>query len=498
MCSPRIVASLLAPLMVWVATPVAFASTPKKADQADQIADLPMIPLPSVPPVSNAPLFCLPSLTLPYNSLSLPDLPQPEWRSKSENLAKVAAQYAANGQYDQAIKLVPTIESKYYQATALVEIASYQRQKQPKQALQLLAQALQIIPSVDEYSRHPVLKAIAIQYAAASEFKLALQVAQSIKNDIYTKDNVITEIALKYAASGSPEQSIRLIETLRDSYQKNRAFVKIAQQYAEAGKYDQAFQFVRTFKTNNIQVDALDKIFSHSLKVGQTDQVMGLISTITDDCTKSQTVTRLVSNETYQPDSQPVAQQLQRLKLGLAIAQSIKADNLKSNALAEIASRYIQAGQIDEALKLSQTSLQGDDKDKTLARLANYYLKVKQPEQALNFVATIQDPAIKVGTLTEIAGSYAQVGQTDQASQLLSQAVEFSKLIKDSPLLISPQLPQVNPALRIRQIQPVPPLPLNITPQRLSIPKTKPMTPSLPLNITPRRLSIPKTKPMTP
>ena len=453
LCLPR----LLTPCLLWVAiTPPSFASSFQASGKVYQIADNPVV-LPPLPPVNNS-LICLPPS---LRSFALPSLAKLQFiPSQAGSLAKIAVEYAASGQYDQAIKTAQSIKDKYLLANTLVKIASFQRQTQPKQSLQLLSQALGIVAGIEgDYSRDSVLKAIAVQYATAGEFKLALQTAQGIKNRSQ-KDDTISDIAIQYVARGRQDQAIRLIQTLPDEYKRIDALVSIAEYYADLSKYEQALQIVEILKYDYDKADALHKIVRQALKARQAAQVVGSIQAISNDCTKSAVVT-LLSRQYNEPDLETNQEKetLERLFVAFQIAQSIKAESPKTDALSEVAIGYVDAGQIDLGWKLTQTLVEGYRKNQALAKLANYYLEAKQPDQALTYAEMMKNSAEKADMLTNIAGSYAQAGQAEKASRLLSQALEITKIAAESnnsfvipplPTLPSssqkiPSIPQVRP-----------------------------------------------------
>ncbi|MBH8562048.1 hypothetical protein I8748_07655 [Nostoc sp. CENA67] len=450
---------LLAPCILWVAiTPPSFASSFQATDKMYQIADKPVV-LPPIPSANDS-LICLP----PFPRLAtLPKLASlPFIHSEATNLAKIAVEYAASGQYDQAIKTAQSIKDNYFLADTLVKIASFERQRQPKQSLQLLSQALGVVAGIQEdYSRDSILDAIAIQYATAGEFKLALQTAQGIKNRSQ-KDDTISEIAIQYAASGRQDQAIRLIQTLPDEDKRNDALVRIAEYYADLSKYDQALQIVESLKSNYDKADALSKIARQALKAGQAAQVVEPIRAISDDCTKSIVVTDL-TGQYNQPDleTNQEKQTLERFLAAFQIAQSIKAESLKTDALSAVAIGYVDAGQIDLGWKLTQTLPEGYGKNRALARLADYYLEVKQPDQALTYAEMMKNSAEKADVFTKIAGSYTKAGQAEKASRLLSQALEITKMAAESnSSLIIPPIPRLPPSLqKIPSIPTVRPLP---------------------------------------
>ncbi len=415
--------SLLSPALMGVIGLSSFASTPQK-----DVSQIPGVNpgLRVIPshrqPGGYFPLYCIkkftPTLEFVFNYPT----------SKFLNLREIAVQYAANGQYKQALEIVFTLPEKNSQAVVLAEIASYVPQNSQKQTLELLQNML---PHLQEnYPRNTVLKAIAIEYAASGEFKSALKIAQAIK-DRYFKDKAITGIAIKYADMGNVDQAIRVIKTFNKVDSQNYQLMEITEQLAKQGKYNLAFQFVSTLKEECMQINALEEIWESSLERGKSDQVMKPILAINNDRIKNELVIRIIQNNIYDYFQRSITQQLLRLKLGLEIAQTIKEDDIKNNTLIKIAKEYVNIGRLDEALNLSQLTSDSNTKDKLLTELLEYYLTDKQLETALSLANKIQKPLVKVRYLTKIASNYHQAGQTEKASQLLSEALEINKLIEE-------------------------------------------------------------------
>jgi tetratricopeptide (TPR) repeat protein len=386
---------------------------------------------------------CFSSLVEKYDSIvTLPNLRN--LSSKSESLADIAVQYAIAGQYEKAVNVAQTIPNVNYKAPALTKIASYLRKQSPLQAKRLMTQAEQLIPQLEAgISQELVLDAIAVEYAIAGDFKLALETAQKISQP-GIKYDTIREIALQYVVKGNLKQAIALIQTfVKDEFTQEAALVKIAHQYAVMGNYTQAFDFISTLKKDQLQAEALEQVFSRALQVGQTDLVIKQISTIPNDCTKLITVLMIAQNNTYQDEPISADNKLKRLNLSLAIAAKLKTDQQQIEALEVILSQYINAGKIEEVWKLSQTFLSGKAKDLALAFLAQYYMENQQHEKALSLAETIQDSAIQVKTLNDISNSYLKIGKLDQATQILEKALTISQQKLNHDISLEEQIDDV-------------------------------------------------------
>ncbi len=95
------------------------------------------------------------------------------------------------------------------------------------------------------------------------------------------------------------------------------------------------------------------------------------------------------------------------------------------------AKRFEEAGRIlDEAKQSAETIEDPTSKSSTLESLAASYARSGQFDQATQVAATIANPYFKTSALQAIAEVYQEAGHTDKAIELLSQAVQDIKTVK--------------------------------------------------------------------
>lgn len=132
---------------------------------------------------------------------------------------------------------------------------------------------------------------------------------------------------------------------------------------------------------------------------------------------------------------------LETLSQALKIAERIESDYVSNEALAEIASKYVEFGVDSQALKIIEFVKPEHIVDGTeeltpynhwlRLKLANKYLDVGRSDQAFGIlerarpkIDAIKDTSQKSKVLAEIGTVYAKAGQSHKADELLSEALE--------------------------------------------------------------------------
>lgn len=97
--------------------------------------------------------------------------------------------------------------------------------------------------------------------------------------------------------------------------------------------------------------------------------------------------------------------------------------------VADIAGKYAEAGQYDQALQIVKTIEEPIGKDVALAKIAVAYAKAEQYDQALQIAKTIEDADVEARALVEMAGKYAKAEQYDRALQVAKAILQVLKTI---------------------------------------------------------------------
>lgn len=225
--------------------------------------------------------------------------------SASEEIAVAAAAYAEFGFLAQAADAASSIKDDYARIKALANIAGeYGKRGDHQEAMNLLAEALQINQQIQGDIQAWGLAEIAVGYAAAGEFAKGLNTAEAIKDsnalawtlaelsgisaaaDEDTNKNkellqraeetldlsedspqnawARAEIASEYAAADLFTKAINLTESISHAYSKNWAKAAIAGHLARAGKYTRALEISAGINDPYFQSRALAGIGQHS------------------------------------------------------------------------------------------------------------------------------------------------------------------------------------------------------------------------------------------
>ena len=322
---------------------------------------------------------------------------------KADNYSK------AYESHKEAVKKIDRIISKYASSNIAVGLMSGQTRiagmtlnefQNLKGSLKSFAEAEKqplacalLIVGTDSKAR--VLADIAGKYAQAGQTEKATQIlfqALETANTIEganSKARVLADIAGKYADAGQPEKATQILsqaletaKTIKDADSKVWVLADIAGKYADAGQFNKALEIAKTFKDADSFID----------------------------------------HQSGWPTGRTIADAVWEAK-----------------ALADIAGKYAQAGQFNQALEIAKTFKDADSKTRVLADIAGKYADAGQPEkaaqvlsQAFETARTIEYASSKAWALVDIAGKYADAGQTEKATQILSQALETAKTFKDA------------------------------------------------------------------
>jgi tetratricopeptide (TPR) repeat protein len=132
--------------------------------------------------------------------------------------------------------------------------------------------------------------------------------------------------------------------------------------------------------------------------------------------------------------------ELKQYDQALQVARILRYADDKAETLAEIASRYAQAGQEEkasdilwEAFQIARTIENDYYKDVALNKIALEYTELGQCDQALQAAKAIRDGSVYlVGIDAKIAGKYMELKKKGEAFQVLSQALEIAKTLRAS------------------------------------------------------------------
>ncbi len=202
--------------------------------------------------------------------------------------------------------------------------------------------------------------------------------------------------------------------------------VKLAQQ-AEQTSYSDAFKLYKEAVT---KVESITSKYPSSKLAGKIRRGKAKIERYRINEFK----------ETIVPQAEMKADAEQSPLACAVLVAKTMADGLsKAWALAEIAGKYIQMGQKDNAseilshaLGIAETIDSADAKVLAVAIIAVKYAEADQCQKALEVSGTIENVRhLKPWALASIASQYAKAGPNDNASETFSQAIEIAKTIRN-------------------------------------------------------------------
>ncbi len=411
---------------------------------------------------------------------------------KSEVLAEIAVKHSGNGQKDMAsqlllkvIEAVDTIGNKEEKAKLLVKIAGkYIENGQKDMASQLLLKSVEAANAIENADdKIEVLAKIAVKYfknglkdEASVLLSSAVEVANVIE-DADDKANALSGIADLNAEYGLLNKALEIANSIEESFWKTLMLAEIAGYYTEKEQTDMASQMlsqaIETANSINICEEIPLRMYKFGLDLkkcgrgkagmfvriadkytakGQKDMASQLLSKaieVTDEvfCGDFHWQTAGMDDESEQDNYlNPYRESLLTTTIN------------RANALAEIAVKYAENGQFDQAIKMVKKIYNTDGKDNVLVETADKYAHNGQFKKAFETAITIEnldDKAVtllkiacmyakdgkndfriwlfsKAATLAEIAVKCAENGQKDMASKLLSKTIEAANAIEDA------------------------------------------------------------------
>ncbi len=216
-----------------------------------------------------------------------------------------------------------------------------------------------------------------------------------------------------------------------ESSEQNLLLKRIAAAYAEAGGYDQAIQIANSLSKDCDRAETLTEIACCCVEAGEKERASDVLSQalqaanmIQDDIIKSEKLERIAIK----------CAEIGQYDQSLQIANTINRAFNKVNAMAEIASTNSKAGKEDEAfgilieaLEATQQEDNPDVKNRNMAEIAVKYAEIGEYDQALQMANIIDRACYKAKALARIASNYAKTDNADKASELLLQAFEVIK-----------------------------------------------------------------------
>src|SRR3989442_177179 len=260
-----------------------------------------------------------------------------------------------------------------------------------------------------------IAEAVTAQYPLSPLADKLVQGEVKIGSSTFTelKDTIVPQARLKAEAEASPLAcALGVARTAEDVTVIAKLWLEIADKYAAVGQYDQVLQLVKT--AGDATYGLSSQIINEHTGAGQYDQALQVAASIEDPPFKADMLAELASKYTeagqvmlpnragWYTTERPVVPENSRLR-PLAPYSEEKA--------AEILSQALQVANIIE---------DSYSKAGALVEITGKHIEAEQYDQALQLINTIEEPSFKADLLAQIATKYAEAEYYDQALQLVN------------------------------------------------------------------------------
>jgi hypothetical protein len=395
--------------------------------------------------------------------------------NKDIELKHLTTRMTEAGQYDKALQIAKLISkdgvfsynttisghttvemSIGSQATAMAEVAlKYAQVGQKGKAEQILAQALQLVKTNNEQGyeqKNKQMVEVALKYAQIGQKGKAEQILAQALQLAKTGEQMV-EVALKYAQIGQKGKAEQILaqvsQNAKESYDYDLSItVLVAVKYGEMRQQfkaeqllAQALQKTKKIKhsqdysyTNNHALTGPDYFLSEiaigHAKIGQCNRAIDIAKSIEGFTEPKEYFDSIIHDDIFAEIAESCAQ-ANRFDLALQAIKEIKWAETGRAALADLAVRYAVSDRFDLALLTIDNIKETGDTSSALAELAIYYGTVGQYERAFQLLKEIDSEHYKIEALVKIVEQATQEKSSAKVEQILLQALEMVKTIRD-------------------------------------------------------------------
>lgn len=203
---------------------------------------------------------------------------------KDDCKSRIIKEYLQAGQFDDALEAVQTLESPYRKARTLEEIAAqFRRIGQPSRANETLVYAFEVAQTIEKlWDQAYALSGIANNYMYADQYDQALQIAQSIELAEH-RARTLWWVSYQYVEIGQLEkayliwtQVLEAAKTLENRKGIHNELCHIARRYAKLGRLDKALEIVQPLHNNE---GVLAEIVVLLAAAGRENQAIAIVIT---------------------------------------------------------------------------------------------------------------------------------------------------------------------------------------------------------------------------
>jgi tetratricopeptide (TPR) repeat protein len=329
----------------------------------------------------------------------------------SQYWADVSLKYASAGKFDQAIELVKRMTHDLIPEQIKVAIATkLAEKKQYNRAIQLV-QSINNQTGSTEKARG--LAIIGRQYAKAGNkqqadrlFSQALKYARSFPPELQVYP--LAYIAIEYAAANRFTEALQIANRIKDEDSKATALSGIAVEYTKLGNFNKGIQLTQTITGEYERGKALGSIASQTT-ISQLPQLQKLALAMKDDTYKAPALAAIAKRYIN----------LGQIEPALNLEKTIVAIDPGGSAYYELPGAYASKQRFDEAIKLVNQMPANEWQDTARASVILEYARNKQYDKAQILIDTITSKSSKNRAIQALAQGYTEAGQYQRASEVL-------------------------------------------------------------------------------
>ncbi|MGD1858052.1 MAG: hypothetical protein ACFB2W_27765 [Leptolyngbyaceae cyanobacterium] len=344
---------------------------------------------------------------------------------------------AASSSLQQALAATTAIEQDYARQAALdiilelaIEIADY---KLAVTAIETLAAQRS---GTTTFNPDWAYSSVARAAAQTGQIDVSLDVIERIDpSDDSAIRRTWVDVAVAYAKAGELETAFATAKKTKEAYSSNYALalVGIGLQQRQAGRLeesaitiDQAVQAAKALESSSARIAALNVIALEQVKAGLTaaDLLETVLATVREPSTytNDSLIFHTVVSGWVELGEYDIAR-----RFFDEIAQTQPQNSLWKTLLLE---RLVQVGNYSDALAMIEARHGSHLELDEMLQIAERYFQAGQSDQAVQILARVYNTAeARPDQLLRIAELYTQVGQTDQVLSVLARAFEVAQTV---------------------------------------------------------------------
>lgn len=293
--------------------------------------------------------------------------------------------------------------------------------------ISFLGCALEIAKSIDSLeARSEIISLIAVSYAASEQLDLAVDVAETI-NDSYLRDQALAGVAAKCVEVGAAAYGDKLSETIEDDTAYALAMEQMAVAYAESGALEKSVEVAKSLTES---APTLNLIALACIARGLSAEALRVARSIDYADLKAPFLIELAARA-FQDGRNPEA--LELLPEATSVAEEIEFPDQRISALVGIALLHKKCGQEEQALEIMSRAHrlcnESEDlvKDPALAQVAGGFAELQRYDSADQVIEEIEDPFQFAHATAKVALEYHRSGDSTKALTLLTDALEIGR-----------------------------------------------------------------------